>query len=68
MNFFKKFYLSPYRIFYKLMLRVLKNIGQLTIFSNSHMYIFSASSKGSTGQEKLDLAKKLATAVLAKTP
>jgi len=42
--------------------------GQLTIFSNSHMYIFSASSKGSSDQKKLDLAKKLATAVLAKTP
>lgn len=42
--------------------------GQLTIFSNSHMYIFSASSKGSTDPEKLDLAKKLATAVLAKAP
>ena len=44
------------------------DIGQLTIFSNSRMYIFSASSKGSNDQEKLDLAKKLATAVLAKTP
>jgi len=42
--------------------------GQPTIFSNSHMYIFSASSKGSTDQEKLDLAKKFATAVLAKAP
>jgi hypothetical protein len=44
------------------------DIGQLTIFSNSHMYIFSASSNRSTDQEKLDLTKKLAAAVLAKAP
>jgi len=40
--------------------------GQLTVFSNSHMYIFSARSKGSTDPENPDLARKIATAVLAK--
>jgi hypothetical protein len=44
------------------------SLGQLTVFSDSHMYIISANFKGGTDQEKLDLAKKLATAVIAKTP
>lgn len=44
-----------------------ESLGQLTIFSNSYMYIVSARAKDRTDQEKRDLVEQLATAVLAKT-
>lgn len=44
-----------------------ESIGQLTIFSNSYMYIIGVTSKKRTAQETRDLVEQLATAVLAKT-